>query len=71
MCPAGCCVGPAQIALMLAQTVMTNSTGSATALIDLGSLPHANATQDGDSLSVTVQWVGPTGELIEQSGSVG
>ena len=57
--------------LMSTQTVLTDASGSASSLIKLGGLPAANATTDGDSLSVSVQWVGPTGELLRESGSVG
>jgi hypothetical protein len=51
--------------------VLTGTSGSASTLVDLGSLPAANATTDGDGLSVSVKWVGPTGELITESGHVG
>jgi hypothetical protein len=39
-----------------------NEQGRAIALIPLGALPKANATQLGDSLQVRAEWVGPTGE---------
>jgi hypothetical protein len=48
----------------------TNAQGVATALIELGKLPKANQSEPGDSLSLSVTWIGPTREAITASQSV-
>ncbi|MEW5301344.1 MAG: hypothetical protein WDW36_004208 [Sanguina aurantia] len=50
--------------------VTTNSSGMGQGVIDLRDLPLVNQTAAGDTLQVSVQWIGPTQELITQSGSV-
>jgi hypothetical protein len=45
-------------------TSKTNAQGTATALIELGKLPKFNQSEPGDSLSLSVTWIGPTREAI-------
>jgi hypothetical protein len=51
-------------------TSTTNAQGTATALIELGKLPAANQSEPGDSLRLSVTWIGPTREPIIASKSV-
>lgn len=44
--------------------------GQASATIDLGALPAANMSAEGDSMTVEAEWIGPTRERIVQSKSV-
>ncbi|KAL6763015.1 hypothetical protein V8C86DRAFT_462822 [Haematococcus lacustris] len=48
----------------------TDSTGSATATIDLGKVPADSAPSSGEQLSVRAQWVGPTREVIARTATV-
>ncbi|KAG2491821.1 hypothetical protein HYH03_009778 [Edaphochlamys debaryana] len=48
----------------------TDLHGSATAVVDLGSLPEGNRTTPYDSMAVGAEWIGPTRERITQSASV-
>jgi len=50
-------------------TITTDTNGTATGTIDLGALPPKNATQSGDTLTVNVEWIGPTRERITQRGT--
>ncbi|KAG1668836.1 hypothetical protein FOA52_004931 [Chlamydomonas sp. UWO 241] len=51
-------------------TLTTNASGAANATVALSDLPAANATFVGETLSVELKWVGPTREVIMQTGSV-
>ncbi|KAG1668837.1 hypothetical protein FOA52_004932 [Chlamydomonas sp. UWO 241] len=51
-------------------TLTTNASGAANATVALSDLPAANATFAGETLSVELKWVGPTREVIMQTGSV-
>mmetsp|Transcript_14647 Transcript_14647/g.36469 ORF Transcript_14647/g.36469 Transcript_14647/m.36469 type:complete len:2268 (-) Transcript_14647:639-7442(-) len=48
----------------------TDAAGMAAATIDLSALPPANASEAGDSLAVSVEWVGPTRERITRTATV-
>ncbi len=61
---------PAPSPPCLTQSLSTDALGHASARINLGALPAANATVDGDTVHIHAQWVGPTGELIQKDGSV-
>ncbi|KAG2489968.1 hypothetical protein HYH03_011597 [Edaphochlamys debaryana] len=50
--------------------VTTDVTGKAVGRIDLGALPEAKRTSAGDSVAITVEWMGPTRELITKTASV-
>lgn len=47
--------------------VTADSKGRAIAYIPLDKLPEANATSLGDTLRVSVEWIGPTRELIKEA----
>lgn len=51
-------------------TSKTNAQGVATAVIELGKLPKANQSEPGDSLRLSVTWIGPTREAITASKTV-
>lgn len=48
----------------------TNSQGIATGTVDLSKLPSANVSDPGDILTLSVNWVGPTREVISASTTV-
>ncbi|KAF8063719.1 hypothetical protein HT031_003574 [Scenedesmus sp. PABB004] len=48
----------------------TNASGVATAVVELGKLPAANASEPGDTLTLRATWIGPTREAIVQSKTV-
>ncbi|WIA22673.1 hypothetical protein OEZ86_009641 [Tetradesmus obliquus] len=51
-------------------TSKTNTQGVATAVIELGKLPKTNQSEPGDSLRLSVTWIGPTREAITASKTV-
>ncbi|KAI8474281.1 MAG: hypothetical protein J3K34DRAFT_375003 [Monoraphidium minutum] len=53
-----------------AVNVTTDARGRAVVLIPLGDLPKANATKLGDSLEIKANWVGPTGDVYDETASV-
>ena len=59
-----CCLSLTQRPVSCAAS--TDSSGQGNVVIDLGALPPANQTSvnSSDTLSVKVEWVGPTRELI-------
>ena len=50
--------------------ITTNNSGGATVEIDLSALPAENVSVTGDSVSINVEWIGPTRERITKGGSV-
>ncbi|KAI8474284.1 MAG: hypothetical protein J3K34DRAFT_456831 [Monoraphidium minutum] len=53
-----------------AVNIATDARGRAVVLIPLGDLPKANATKLGDSLEIKASWVGPTGDVYDETASV-